>query len=210
MSQHQPIQQKFVDAAFPARGTSIPIDHGYALFSALSRQLPILHSRRQWAVHPVLGEYRGEGVLALTSQSAIKLRLPADDLAQILTMGGCTLDVRGQTVQLGFPKIFPIATKPHLKARLVVIKNASGTPEQFADAVTRQLALMSDLGQPSESIEIHPGPRRVLRIKNTPIVGYALALTGLSAQASLVVQCRGLGGRRHMGAGVFVPPGKRG
>ena len=48
----------------------------------------------------------------------------------------------------------------------------------------------------------------MLRVKNITIAGHALALFGLSAQASLAVQRHGLGGRRHMGAGVFVPPGR--
>lgn len=201
--------QKYVDAAFPARGKAIPVDHGYALFSALSRHLPHLHQRRTWAVHPVFGDYQGRGILTLNRRSMVKLRLPADDLAQILGLGGSSLTVREHAVHLGFPRIYPLETRPHLESRLVAIKGFGDTPDDFARAVARQLTHLDDLGQSAESIDIQVGPRRVLRIKQTPIAGHALALSGLSAQASLTLQCRGLGGRRHMGAGVFVPPGRK-
>lgn len=200
--------QKYVDAAFPMNGTTLPIDHGYALFSALSRSLPGLHERRTWAVHPVYGNYKGKGILALNQRSMLKVRLPADDIVQILDLGGRSLRIHKHAVTLGFPKIFPLHTRPYLKSRLVAIKNFGATPDDFAAAARRKLGELADLDQPVESIEIQVGPRRILRIKQTTIAGHAVALSGLSAQASLILQCHGLGGRRHMGAGVFIPPGR--
>lgn len=34
---------QYVDIAFPARGRTVPRDHGYALHGALSGWLPIIH-----------------------------------------------------------------------------------------------------------------------------------------------------------------------
>lgn len=199
--------QIYVDAAFSMRGQAIPVDHGYPLFGALSRVLPHLRERPHWAVHPVRGAYQGKGVLGLTRHSQLRLRLPADDISQILVLGGRGLDIAGHAVTLGFPRIVPLVTAPQVQSRLVAIKGAGHTPDEFSAALARQLARFGDsLGQAPESIEVQVGPRRVLRVRGTTIAGHAVALTGLHAQASLVLQCRGLGGRRHMGAGVFVPP----
>ena len=47
--------------------------------------------------------------------------------------------------------------------------------------------------------------RRVIRIKGETHVGYAMLVEGLTAEESIVLQERGLGGRRLMGCGLFLP-----
>ena len=64
---------------------------------------------------------------------------------------------------------------------------------------------MPELGQDPETIAIEVRERRILRIKGLVIAGRAVTLTSLDDHASLIVQTHGLGGRHHMGAGVFVP-----
>lgn len=196
----------YIDAAFPVRGESIPLDHGYPLFAAISRLLPDLHHHRHWGVHPVLGSRRSPGVLGLIERSRVKIRLPAAEAGAIMPLAGATLELDGHVCRLGVPSLLPLITTPHLKARLVTIKGFADDDDAFVLALRRQLAHVPGLGQDPERIDIQCGPRRVLRIKVHTVVGRAVALTGLDADASLAIQCAGLGGRRHMGAGMFVPP----
>jgi CRISPR-associated protein Cas6 len=198
----------YVDATFALRGRAIPIDHGYALFAALSRLLPALHRQPDWSVHPVRGSYQGRGVLALTRHSRVKIRLPAAAIGEVVGLTGQTLDIGGDRCEVGVPVILPLIPAPSLKSRLVTVKNAA-TEEDAAHAVRRELGELTELGQPAGSIEVSIGPRRVLRVKGRSIYGYAVALSRLDAAGSIAVQRRGLGGRRHMGAGIFVPPGRR-
>lgn len=198
----------YIDAAFPVRGHTIPLDHGYPLFAALSRVLPDLHQKPHWGVHPVLGERQGPGVLALTRRSCVKLRLPIEEAGRVMPLVGRTLDIDGAPCALGAPRLLPLITAPNLKARLVTIKGFADDTDAFVQALRRQLAGIAHLGQAPETIGVQLGSRRVLHIKKQAIVGYAVALTGLDADASLAIQCIGLGGRRHMGAGVFVPPAR--
>jgi CRISPR-associated protein Cas6 len=201
-----PYDGSFVDAAFPLRGAQIPIDHGYPLLGAVARLVPAVHERAHWSLHPVFGQYQGKGVLALTRKSRLKIRLPAEEVSSILALAGKSIEVADNTLNTGFPQLYPLVTAPHLKARLVTIKGFDDAPEAFADALRRQIASLPGLNQDPERVQVQVGPRRVLRIKGTPIVGFAVALTGLDADGSLAIQKRGLGGRRHMGAGVFSPP----
>jgi len=197
----------YVDAAFPLRGQSIPIDHGYPIFAALSGVIPVLRSRKNWSVHPVFGQYqRGSGILTLTDKSRLKLRLPSNEVGLILPLAQQTLTIAGNACTVGFPRIYPLINAPYLKSRLVVIKGFGDAPQDFADAVRRQIAALPGLNQDPEQVEIAIGPRRILHIKGKPIIGFAVALAGLEADGSLAVQHHGIGGRRHMGAGVFVPP----
>jgi len=202
----QPTSPQFVDAAFPVHGNVIPLDHGYHLFAALCRHIPELRAHREWAVHPVFGSGHSEGVLQLSRRSRLRIRLPATDVSSLLPLSQTTLTISGHSIRVGFPQLYPLRSAPNLQARYVHISGCTDSPEQFGQAVGRNLAQIPDLYQDPARIEITVGPRRILRIKDSPVVGYAVALGGLEAHGSIAVQCHGLGGRRHMGAGIFVPP----
>lgn len=199
-----------VDLAFPVRGAPLPLDHGFALFSALCRVLPALHEQPTWGVHPVLGQRRERG-LHLLPASRLKLRLPLAELAVVMPLAQATLDVAGATVSLGFPQVFPLTPAASIRARFVTISGFQDV-EPFTLALARQLAELPGLGQDQDpgTLDITLGRRRICEIHGKRIVGFAVGLTGLHAEASLAVQRHGLGGRRHMGAGIFVPPGRRG
>ena len=48
------------------------------------------------------------------------------------------------------------------------------------------------------------GCRKTFRIHDKQIVGYNLLVSELTAEESIVLQEKGIGGRRKMGCGVFV------
>jgi CRISPR-associated protein Cas6 len=197
-----------VDAAFPLVGKSLPLDHGYLLFSAVSRILPALHERKAWGLHPVLGRRVGPGQLELIGSSALKVRLPVSELGAALQLAGKTLEVAGNKVTVGVPKIFPLEPKPTLKSRFVTIKHHAESEVGFAAAIRQHLGSLKNLGQAPATIDVQVGPRRVIKVGDHTIVGFPVMLTGLLAQASLSIQQEGIGGRRHMGAGIFVPESK--
>ena len=72
--------------------------------------------------------------------------------------------------------------------------------EKFAEAVRRQL----DTLEISERVILTIGKRRTLKIRDKEVVGFEVILEGLTASESIILQEHGLGGRRHMGCGVFV------
>ena len=70
---------------------------------------------------------------------------------------------------------------------------------RFDEEIARQL---TGLGI---TVSAMRGRRRVFRIKDKTVVGYGVRIAGLNATESLRLQEHGLGGRRKMGCGVFVP-----
>jgi len=197
-----------VDLAFPVHGDAIPIDHGYVLFASLSRQLDGSHLPAGWGVHPVRGIRSGRAMLGLDRSSRIKVRMPAAEIVTALPLTGATLDVDGHSVSLGPPRVLPLEPAAVLVARFVTIKGFADAPAAFTAAVHRQLARMEGIDQPVDGITVVVGRRRTIRVAAHVIVGFAVGLEGLTARSSLAVQRVGLGGRRHMGAGLFVPRGK--
>ena len=77
-----------IDLAFELVGATIPLDHGYALFAALNRLAPALHGDRRIGIHPIRGRQVGRGTLGLIGGSRLRLRLPSEEIAPMIRLGG--------------------------------------------------------------------------------------------------------------------------
>ena len=197
-----------VDLAFSLAATdSLPADHGYALYGALSRVLPAIHGENQIAVHPIRGRQVGGRRMTLMPWSRLVLRTPVCHVPELIALAGASLSLGGAWVTVGVPEIRALSSAPALRSRLVVIKQAVTSSASdinvgnFEAAVRRQLAACGV----SPEAQVILGKRRTLRLKQKEVVGYEVTLNGLAPGESLAVQVAGIGGRRHMGCGVFVP-----
>ena len=191
---------RVIDLSFRIRGSELPTDHGYLLFAAVSRVLPVFHEASGWGVHPVRGTPLGNGALALSESSRLVLRLPVSAIPLAIPLAGKQLGIGGRFFQVGVPEIRPLRPARHLFSRLVTIKGFADAPDEFACACVRQLDALA-VRDPRIGVE----KRRVMDVKGYTIVGYAVRLSGLDQADSVRVQEHGLGGKRKMGAGVFVP-----
>lgn len=188
----------YVDLAFRLNGTTVPVDHGYALYSALNRLVPEIHDAKEIGVQPIRGIYSGDGTLRLAVFSRLVLRLPDDQIRPYLKLAGKKLEVEGHTLRIGVPEVRALRPTANLRARLVTIK---GFMEEapFLEAAKRQLQNLGVAG------EVLLGERRTFRVKEKQVVGFEVAVTGLTAEEALTLQEHGLGGRRRMGCGIFLP-----
>jgi len=198
-----------IDLAFDLRGGTIPLDYGYDLFGALCRVVPRLHGDRRVGVHPIRGLRLAPRRLTLVPQSRLRLRLPSEEVATYLALAGATLELEGSRLAVGIPRVESLRPAPDLAARLVTIGRLI-EPAEFEASALRQLTALGVSARPEFVPEADPTragrpTRRVLRIKGRRIVGYALRVAGLTAEGSLLVQEHGLGSRRRMGCGMFVP-----
>jgi CRISPR-associated protein Cas6 len=200
----------YVDLSFSLNGVKpIAADHGYALYGAVSRLLSHVHAENGVGIHPIRGRQVGNRQLMLMPWSTLTLRVAEDQIGLMLPLAGKPLRLGNAKVRVGVPSVHAIIPTTSLRSRLVVIKVAnirpdSVTSEQFAEAVRRQLG---ELGISNEAI-VTIGKRRTLRLKQREIVGYEVVVESLTADESIALQEHGLGGKRHMGCGVFVPVGK--
>ena len=187
-----------VDLAFKLMGTRIAVDHGYALFAAVNRLVPELHDAQDVGLHPIRGRFDGNGCLVLSSASRLIVRVPDDRIREFLKLAGSTLDVDGNRFRVGVPEVRTLRPAAVLFARLVTIKGFMEA-EEFIEAAKRQLETMG------VTSALQLGERRTFRIKEKQVVGFELLATELDAEDSIKLQEIGIGGRRRMGCGVFVP-----
>ena len=204
------ISMRTVDFAFPIVGTTVAVDHGYHTQSTISRRLGRdLHERNALGIHPIRGRPIGKNLLQVDDSSRLCIRTPLEFIPRLLILSGQSLDIGGHTIRLGVPQVLALEPASSLYSRLVTIKGFE-QPEPFLEAVQRQLDSLGVAGRPAiplRTAEPHQGEptRRVLRIKDKTVVGFALIVSELTADESLTIQEKGIGGRRHMGCGVFVP-----
>jgi hypothetical protein len=58
-----------VDLKFQLLGRQIPVDHGYYLYSAMSKLIPSIHSNNEIGIHPISGVLAGNRLLNITPVS---------------------------------------------------------------------------------------------------------------------------------------------
>src|SRR3954470_12986294 len=128
-----------IDLSFAISGTTIPLDHGYALFSALCRVVPTLHGDRLAGVHPIRGVRLAPRRLTLVPQSRLRLRLPSEEIAPFLALAGARIDLEGGLLSVGIPRVEALRPSADLAARLVTIGRFV-EPGAFEASIRRQLA----------------------------------------------------------------------
>lgn len=128
----------YVDLAFRLTGSKVPVDHGYTLYSAISRLLPEIHEAKNIGVHPIRGTYSGNGELILRDSSPLVIRLESERIGEFLKLAGKRLDIDTHILRVGVPEVRLLRPRASLYSRLVTIKGfmESGA---FLDAAKRQL-----------------------------------------------------------------------
>ena len=190
-----------IDLSFPVFSQSpLPVDHGYLLYSAICHVLPELHETNGIAVHPLRGQQIGNRQMQLTEHSRLVLRAAVVRIPSLIQLAGKELKLTDRNLRIGVPQVHGLEPATALRSRLVTTKNGADV-DRFKQELLRQLAAM----KVSSGAIVTVTNRRTLRIRDKEIVGHEVIIEGLTAEESLTLQETGLGGRRHMGCGVFVP-----
>jgi CRISPR-associated protein Cas6 len=205
-----------VDLAFSVRGNTVPSDHGYSLYAALSRELPAIHGAKWLGIHPLSGTPVDDVTLRLRDKGQLQLRLPVERIADVLPLAGKALAVAGQRVVLGTPHVFALEPAASLDARLVIIK-LTEPPHRHNELLDRESLdtgaflqrYLEELKRQLTTLEIAATPelcgRGRITVSGKCLVGYSVRVSGRSAAQSLRLQEAGLGGKRRMGCGMFRP-----
>lgn len=209
-----------VDVVFAVRGDQFPSDHGYSLYAAISRIAATLHRSTDVGIFPIAGQREDNRRTKVTEASSLRIRLPQSRVREAICLAGKVLDLDGSRLHLGVPHLQAIVPAPRLYSRLVVIAPSRGpsesrrpkiTPTWFLQSAIRKIEEMG-ISSASPSIPLQTSgqrrgepQRRIVRIKGQTYAGYPLVVAGLNPGDSITLQADGLGGRRLMGCGLFVP-----
>ncbi|PSF27338.1 type I-MYXAN CRISPR-associated protein Cas6/Cmx6 [Aphanothece hegewaldii CCALA 016] len=195
---------------FKIKGEPIPLDNGYLVYSALCRICPPLHELNSVGIHPITGNPTSNHFLILNYQSRLKIRIHHQQIPLIYPyLTAQTFQISQHTYQLNIPDYQPLLPSESLYSRLVVIKGFQ-EPFTFIEAVQRQLNELEIQGKVELLTRQDGTPqRRQLTIskqeKQFKVRGFGVKISELNIEDSLTIQARGIGGKRKMMCGVFVP-----
>ena len=203
------VPDDIVDLAFAISCRCLPLDHAHTLSSALCEALPWLAHEPGAGVHLIHGAESGNGwyrpedperdVLYLSRRTRMILRLPKARVADARALDGRELDVAGYALHIGEATVRSLSTLPTLFARYVVADTAQGEEGFLEDSA----AQLREAGIPVRKLLC--GRSHPLRTPEGAIFTRSLMVADLDAEQSVRLQQRGLGRRRVMGCGLFIP-----
>lgn len=208
------IDTSYVDVVFPLKGKLLPLDNGYLVYSALSDLCPNIHKTElDIGIHPIAGKPNRYKQLKLTQRSKLKIRIPLEQIPLIYQfLVEQTFKIGASQFHIGIPEYKALIPASSLYSRLVIIRR-SRKPEDFIEAAQRQLESLGIIGRinllQKSNGQLQCRQLTMRKKEGTfPLIGYGVEVTDLSESDSLVLQQHGIGGKRKMMCGVFVPSWK--
>ena len=200
-----PATSNVVEVVFDVSGQDIPVDHGYKLFSAIAHHQAQLHNLDSLGIQTLTSTVFVKKRLRLTPSSKLRIRLPRQHLHLVTSLRGKMLVLDGSKLLLNFPKIYSLRPAKTLYARMVVIKGYQ-QPDTFLISAQNKLKRMGIKGDVHIPCYDNGNiKRKTLKVRNYTVVGFGLEITDLTKEDSLALQASGIGGKRKMGCGIFVP-----
>ena len=175
----------------------MPVDHGYALFLALSGLMPWIADEELLGIHPIQGANLGDGNLMVGRRCKLTIRAPRERVLELMKFVGQAFTIDGHAFTIGKGKLRSLSWHTPLYAHCVT--TGSSDERVFASDVIR---ILDEMNIDSRFI---CGKRQTLTTAHGVEYGYSLMLHGLPIEHALQVQQDGLGTNRKLGCGIFIP-----
>jgi CRISPR-associated protein Cas6 len=197
------------DLLFRIDCRTLPLDHAEALSTQIRRHLPWLDDEPLAAIHLIHVAESANGwmrpedpdseLLHVSRRTRMTLRLPSHRFDDARALVGRQLDIAGHPLTVGDFHLRPLSKLTTIFARHV---DTGGTEDEaeFMRQVARELA---DRGIRVK--KMMPGKLHRHRSAEGDILTRKLMLSDLQIPESLQLQEQGLGRRRLMGMGIFLP-----
>lgn len=204
------VPDDIVDVLFSIDCKRLPVDHAYALFAALNGALPWVAGDPAIGVHTVQvagsqngwerPEHGSDQHLIVSRRTKLAIRVPKERMDALMEeLRGKTLDISGYPMTIGKGKIRPLSKETTIFARYVVI-HPGDSEERFLSRAADELAAVG--------IRLRKalcGKGTTLTTRDGTVHTRSLMLANLSQEESVRLQQTGLGPRREMGCGIFIP-----
>jgi CRISPR-associated protein Cas6 len=189
---------RLVDLAFPLAGRALPRDHRAALAAALLEQLPWLDQAPGAGLHRLHGVSNVGAQVLLSARARLLLRLPRERAGEATAaLAGATLEVAGESLRLGAAVTRELL--PHCTLYAHFVAAPDGDEAAFMTMVEAELRTLGVVCRPV------CGRHQSLPCDGGALQGFSLMLDGLKPADALRVLESGVGVRRALGCGLFVP-----
>jgi CRISPR-associated protein Cas6 len=204
-----PGDETIVDVAFRLPGGRLPVDHAYALFSAISDALPWFEDEASARLHQVHTAATGSGwmrpeaspddELHLSRRTKLRVRVPERRAADTLALAGREMDVAGYSLTPSAGKVVVLMPADTLLARHVVCEEG----EQESRLVARLTETLADVGVNGATLFCGRAhrivtPQAVLHTRS-------VVVSNLDPGGAMSLLRTGIGPAGKLGCGIFIP-----
>ena len=199
-----------MDVTFALKCKTLPVEHAYALSTAMQEALPWIVDEEHAGVHLIHVAESGNGwirpddtehgVLHLSRRTKMTLRLPQERIEETkCALVNETFDIDGHALTIGEASMKPFTALPTLFARYVMTQEADDEMAFMHWAV----AQLKDLDIPVK--KMMAGRQHAFKTPEGPVFTRSLMVAELEPEQSIRLQQKGMGPYRMMGCGLFVP-----
>lgn len=195
------------DLVFKLRGSAMRIDHAFSLARSV-QDLIDPGTCERIGVHGIRMAVSGNGwqrpeavdaEMPLSRRARLVIRLHERDRDEVMRLADSRMDLDGYTVEIGDARARELSTLDTLFARAVACD-----PEQSETDFLVEIA--AELGGMGIAVsKMLCGRSGSIRTDDGEVFTRALMIAGLKPKESVELQRRGLGDKRLLGCGLFVP-----
>ncbi|MCW8825117.1 MAG: type I-MYXAN CRISPR-associated protein Cas6/Cmx6 [Gammaproteobacteria bacterium] len=203
------VPDNVVDLAFSIECKALPVDHSYALASAIEEHLPWFVTEQSCALHLIHGAESGNGwdrpengddLIYLSRRTKLVLRVPKERIESAQELTGKELIVDEQIINVGKANTKKLADSTALYTRYLDTSHDE-TEEEFIDRAVADLRAMG-----LEFKKILAGKAHTHKGDDDQItLTRSLFIADLGRLDSIRLQEQGMGSRQNLGFGVFIP-----
>jgi CRISPR-associated protein Cas6 len=200
-----------IDLLFPLRGDCVFPGYQYPLYAAVKAVQSDLAERKDVFYGPIENVTPMRGLLLIGSTTWWRVRVPTPDIGRQIAKAlvGVPLRVGSHIVQPQPPLVTEVQVAPKMYAEMLCVRSIAfragrGQPNHreftgwFSDKLRRGIKVNSQVRfRVGRRRRISVGPNRV------PTIGYAVEMVELQPHEAWTLM--DLGGRRHMGASMWLP-----
>jgi CRISPR-associated protein Cas6 len=206
--EHYVVPEDVVDLIFKIKCPSLPVDHAWSLSEAIHEQLPWFPEERQTGLHLVYGADSGNGwerpsdgeeTLYLSRRTPLILRIPKVRLDDASELSGKTLEIDGNSMEIGEAHSRFLAMTSTLYCRHLVC-DAEQSEDDFLQSA---LEILRNLDLRFKKVLCGKGAS--FASPEGPIATRSLMVAGLTLDDAMTLQEEGIGPLRSRGFGLFVP-----
>ncbi len=204
------VPENVVDLLFSIDCKTLPVDHAYALSTAVQQALPWFAEDDTAALHMIHGAQSGNGwerpegegdIIYLSRRTKLVLRVPAERIDDAMALCGQELDVAGNPMKVlkASKRLLEISTS--LYSRHVVAEEG----EDEDALLKRVIGEMRAMGLNFKKVLC--GKEHSLQTPDGPLATHSLLVADLSFEDAITLQERGVGAKAYkkLGCGLFIP-----
>ena len=204
------IPNEIIDISFNINCKQLPLDHAWELRQQLQQVLPWLKGNKLAGIHQLFVAESNNGwmrpedgenqVLYPSRRTRLYLRIPNEFIEETKALYGKVLTIADHALTLGKPK-----QKQLVNTSIIFSRHVTSDKNESEDAFLQRYAIEFKQTTGMNIKKMMSGKTNIIKTPKGDLHTRHLMIADLESDSSIKIQQSGLGGKRQLGCGIFLP-----